>query len=104
VADHFGMEGRLVRIVHAGEALDLPRLRLLVKTFDVSLGANLDRTARVNFHEILNDPAVVIPGFAVGRNDRGDGGAPVTAEDFATETHSFDVLVPVFSAESQPFG
>src|SRR3954452_1419697 len=71
----------LVRVVYAGEALDLALERLLVQAFDVTARALLDRCRDVNLDErppLLDELARLPPGLLVRRDRRRDHSPTMT--------------------------
>src|SRR3954468_6436670 len=78
-----GARRLLVRIVDAGEALDLALERLLVQAFDVTARALLDRGRHGHLDErppLLDELACLAPGLLVRRDCRGDHARTVTRQ------------------------
>src|SRR5574341_211662 len=93
---------RLVRIVHAGEVLDLPREGLLVQPLDVPLRADFDRALDEDFDEPADRFPGLLPCRAVGGNRCSNRGHAVSREKLADERDPFDIGIPICPAEAQP--
>src|SRR5919109_382562 len=100
------VDGRLVGVVHAGEAHWLASFHglagLCVQTLYIALFANLNRCVHINSNEIVADHlARLISGGTIGA-DRGADHCSAHTDNFTgNEANSKDVRIAVFLAETK---
>ena len=104
VDDQVGLGGGLVRVVDAGEALDLAGASLLVDATLVRLLAVLERGCDVHevevaelLDELTSALAVVLVGSDGGRDDGGSRAGQLAGD----EGNALDVLAAVLAAEAE---
>ena len=99
-----GLDGLLVRVVDAGEALDLARERLLVETLHVAPRALVDRGLDEDLDEravLLDHRARLLPRLLVGRDRGGDHGAALARQPGGDPADPLDVRVAVLLREAE---
>jgi len=101
LAVHLGSERRLVGVVNAGEALDLPGACLLVEALHVAGFADLDRGVRVHLHEAPDERSCLVAYGAVGGDGRRDRDSTVPRDEIRDEGDPADVDVAIFLREAQ---
>ncbi len=101
--DQFGVQRLFIRVIHAGEALDLAFLGQLVETFDITLATDIDGALHIDLDEVADVGACPVARLAVGGDGGGDACYSVAGEQAADESDTLDIGIPVFFTETQPF-
>src|SRR5439155_26192934 len=102
-----GNRGRLVRVGHSGELLDLAAERLLVQALDVPARTLFDRRVDEDLYErpvLLDHVASVLPRLAVGRDRRDDHGRAVARQARGDPADAVDVRVAILLREAETLG
>src|SRR3954447_26486995 len=99
----FGDERSLVRVVEAGDAVQLAGAAAAIDAFAVALFDDGERGVDVDFDEAADAGANLVADGAVGR-DRGDHrDYAVAGEQLGDKANAADVLVAILLAEAEAF-
>jgi hypothetical protein len=94
----------LIRVIVAGEVLDLAGFRLGPHTLDVALCADLSRGVDEDLDQVGHIGPEVIPDASVGAHDGTDDRRPIARKQVGYEPHAEHVGITVLAFEAEPFG